>query len=108
MARRTPRPASSPPAPTMAERGHLAGLTTLARHGTGHMSRIGAQGQDALSLRIAAEYGIPQDAPDYQVRLAAARRLYMAKVRKGQSIGQGNLTQGGGRPRRRSLRQVHP
>lgn len=92
------------PTPSMAERGHQAGLTTLARHGTSHMARIGAAGQDALSLRIAEAYGIPQDAPDYLVRLQAARRLYMAQVRRGLSP-----VLGPSRPRRRGqLRQVIP
>ena len=69
-------------APTMSERAHLAGLTTLARHGPGHMATIGAAGQDALSRRIAAEYGVPEDAPDYLDRLAAARRLYFVRLRR--------------------------
>lgn len=70
-----------PPPPTMSERAHLAGLTTMARHGPGHMASIGAAGQDSLSRRIAAEAGIPEDAPDYLPRLEAARRLYFSRLR---------------------------
>lgn len=96
--RRAPTPPSSSP-PSMADRGRMAGLTTHARHGASHMARIGQAGQDALSRRIAAEYGIPLDAPDYQARLASARRLYMAQVRKGRTS-----TTGGSRPRTPGLR----
>lgn len=88
-------------APTMSERARLAGLTTYSTHGSGHMARIGAAGQDALSRRIAAEYGIPEDAPDYLARVAAARRLWMARVRQG-GAGTGT-TQGRRRSRPRVL-----
>ena len=71
--------------PTPAERAHLAGLTTVARHGPSHMARIGAAGQDSLSRRIAEEFGIPPDAQDYLPRLEAARRLYFARLRSRRS-----------------------
>lgn len=64
------------------ERAHRAGLSVMARHGRDHMARIGSAGQDSLSRRIAAEYGIPEDAPDYQDRLNAARRLYFTRLRQ--------------------------
>lgn len=83
----SPRPRVT--VPTMAERARLAGLTVVATHGPGHMSSIGAKGQDALSRRIAAEHGIPPDDPDYAVRLAAARRLYFARLRRRRTGGQG-------------------
>jgi hypothetical protein len=67
---------------TPGERAHLAGLTTVARHGTAHMATIGQAGQDALSRRIAAEWGIPEDAPDYLARITAARRAYFARLRR--------------------------
>lgn len=88
-------------APSMAERAHLAGLTTYSTHGSGHMARIGAAGQDALSRRIAAEYGIPEDAPDYLERVTAARRLWMARVRQGGAAS--GTTQGRRRSRPRVL-----
>lgn len=78
-----PRALRARPTPlTPGERAHLAGLTTLARHGPGHMASIGAAGQDSLSRRIAREAGIPEDAPDYQERLDAARRLYFTRLRR--------------------------
>lgn len=67
---------------SQAERAHLAGLTTMARHGPSHMARIGAAGQDALSRRIALEWGLDPNAPDYLVRLAAARRAYFVRLRR--------------------------
>lgn len=70
------------PSPTLGDHAHLGGLTTVARHGPGHMARVGALGQDALSLRIAEEAGIPPDAPDYVARLTAARRVYFARLRR--------------------------
>lgn len=66
---------------SLAARARLAGLSTVARHGPDHMAAIGAAGQDALSRRIAQEYGIPEDAPDYAPRLDAARRLYFSRLR---------------------------
>jgi len=81
-----PTPLERPRAPmSQGDRAHLAGLTTVARHGTDHMARIGAAGQDALSRRIAREFGIPDDAPDYLARLDAARRAYFARLRRSRS-----------------------
>ena len=84
-----PRPgAPTPPTPmTVEDRARLGGLTILATHGPSHMARIGAAGQDGLSRRIAAQYGIPEDAPDYLVRLEAARRLYFTDLRRSRARG---------------------
>lgn len=82
MAEPTPLPRLRKAPMSQAQRAHLAGLTTMARHGPGHMARIGAAGQDALSRRIAAEWGIPEDAPDYLARITAARRAYFARLRR--------------------------
>jgi hypothetical protein len=51
------------------------------------MARIGSAGQDSLSRRIAAEFGIPDDAPDYLARLEAARRLYFSRLRRRRTEG---------------------
>jgi hypothetical protein len=66
----------------MAERAHLAGLSVVANRGPSHMAAIGAKGQDALSRRIAQEWGLDPDDPEYLVRLAAARRLYFVRLRQ--------------------------
>jgi hypothetical protein len=81
--RRVPDPAPLTPA----ERAHLGGLTTLARHGTAHLATIGMVGQDGLSRRIAAEWGIPEDAPDYAARITAARRAYFTRLRRSRAKG---------------------
>lgn len=78
-----PRPPTSAMSP--ADRAHLAGLTVVARHGPSHMARIGAAGQDALSRRIAQEYALDPEAPDYLDRLDAARRLYFSRLRRSRS-----------------------
>jgi hypothetical protein len=69
------------------DRAHLAGLTVVARHGPSHMARIGALGQDSLSRRIALEFGIAEDAPDYLARLDAARRVYFSRLRRRRTEG---------------------
>jgi len=66
----------------MTERARKGGQLTYVRHGGHHMAMIGAAGQDSLSRRIAEEYGIPEDAPDYLARLAVAKRQYMAAIRR--------------------------
>jgi hypothetical protein len=75
-----PHAPSTPMSP--AQRARLAGLTVLARHGPTHMATIGARGQSALDRRIALEAGIPDNAPDHAVRLAAAKRVYFTRLRK--------------------------
>jgi hypothetical protein len=66
----------------MSERARMAGLTVVATRGPAYMAAIGAVGQDGLSRRIAAEYGIAEDDPDYMPRLDAARRVYFARLRR--------------------------
>ena len=70
---------NSPPLP-LVTRSALGGLEVVARRGTRHMAAIGALGAAGLDSRIADEAGIPADAPDYEVRLAAARKAYFIRL----------------------------
>jgi len=65
---------------TPATRSTLGGLEVVAQRGSGHMAAIGRQGSEALDRRIAAAAGIPPDAPDYAVRLKAARTAYYIRL----------------------------
>jgi len=56
--------------------GRRGGLRKLIAHGPEAYRVMGRKGAAGLDRRIAEAAGIPPDAPDYEVRLAAARRLY--------------------------------
>lgn len=64
-----------------AARGRLGGLETIKRHGTEAAAKGGRKGAATLDARIAADAGIPPDAPDYDIRLKAARSLYYIRLR---------------------------
>lgn len=59
----------------------LGGLAKVARHGRAAMADMSAKGQAGLNARIARDAGIPDDAPDRDVRLDAARRAYFIRLR---------------------------
>jgi hypothetical protein len=65
---------------TNERRARLGGLTVVATRGPDHMAAVGRAGQTALDVRIAADAGIPPDAPDYAARLKAARSAYMIRL----------------------------
>jgi len=74
-----PMPSRRRPMPH-ATRVRLGGLSVVAKRGTEHMAAIGRRGGAALDARIAREAGIPEDAPDYEERLKAARTAYYIKL----------------------------
>jgi hypothetical protein len=64
-------------------RARLGGLGKVIAVGSAGMADMGRLGATALDRRIAAEAGIPEDAPDYASRLAAARSAYYIRLAEG-------------------------
>ena len=65
-------------------RSSMGGLTTVVRHGPGHMAAVGRLGGDKLDAKIAKDAGIPDDldreGPEFRTRMKAARTLYYRRL----------------------------